>query len=179
MVQNDSNPLILDGSQGEGGGSILRVAAGLACVRNRPLRVINIRRNRSNPGLRPQHLIGIQALKTLTNGTLSDVRVGTEELNLHPGSDWRTALDLTIPTAGNVGLLMQTLHNALYRAPIEKCSIQIHGGGTYGMDGPGDVLSAKRYLCIIQPPWLFGRPERDPPRILSKRGRRSRGDHYA
>jgi RNA 3'-terminal phosphate cyclase (ATP)/RNA 3'-terminal phosphate cyclase (GTP) len=32
---------------------------------------------------------------------------------------------------------MQTLHNALYRAPVEKCSIQIHGGGTYGMAAPG------------------------------------------
>ncbi len=137
MAENDSNPLILDGSRGEGGGSILRVGAGLACVKNRPLKVINIRKNRNNPGLRPQHLIGIQALRTLTNGTLSDVRVGTLELDLHPGSDWRTALDLTIPTAGNVGLLMQTLHNALYRAPIEKCSIQIHGGGTYGRAAPG------------------------------------------
>jgi RNA 3'-terminal phosphate cyclase (ATP)/RNA 3'-terminal phosphate cyclase (GTP) len=137
MVENNSNPLILDGSQGEGGGSILRVGAGLACVKNHPLRVVNIRKNRNNPGLRPQHLIGIQALKTLTNGTLSDVRVGTPELDLHPGSDWRTALDLTIPTAGNIGLLMQTLQNALYRSPIEKCSIQIHGGGTYGMAAPG------------------------------------------
>jgi RNA 3'-terminal phosphate cyclase (ATP) len=137
MVETDSNSLILDGSQGEGGGSILRVGAGLACVKNRPLKVVNIRKNRNNPGLRPQHLIGIQALKTLTNGTLSDVRVGTLELDLYPGSDWGTALDLTIPTAGNVGLLMQTLHNALYRAPIEKCSIQIQGGGTYGMAAPG------------------------------------------
>jgi RNA 3'-terminal phosphate cyclase (ATP) len=46
-------------------------------------------------------------------------------------------LDLAIPTAGNVGLLMQTLHNAFYRAPIEKCSIHIQGGGTYGMAAPG------------------------------------------
>ena len=137
MADNDSNPLILDGSRGEGGGSILRVGDGLACVKNRPLKVINIRKNRNNPGLRPQHLIGIQALKTLTNGTLSDVRVGTPELELRPGFDWRTTLDLTIPTAGNVGLLMQTLHNALYYAPIKKCSIQIHGGGTYGMAAPG------------------------------------------
>ena len=137
MAKKDSSPLILDGSQGEGGGSILRVGAGLACVKNRSLKVINIRKNRNNPGLRPQHLTGIQALRTLTNGTLSDVRVGTLELDLHPGSDWRTALDLTIPTAGNVGLLMQTLHNALFRAPIEKCSIQIHGGGTYGKTAPG------------------------------------------
>jgi RNA 3'-phosphate cyclase len=133
VADNKSSTLILDGSQGEGGGSILRVGAGLACVENRPLKVINIRKNRNNPGLRPQHLIGIQALKTLTNGTLSDVRVGTLELDLHPGPDWRTALDLTIPTAGNVGLLMQTLHNALYRTPIEKCSIRIHGGGTYAL----------------------------------------------
>ncbi len=137
MTESNSSFLILDGSQGEGGGSILRVGAGLACVRNRPLKVVNIRKNRSNPGLRPQHLIGIQALKTLTNGTLSGVGVGTEELEFRPGSDWRTALDLTIPTAGNVGLLMQTLHNALYRAPTEKYSVHIHGGGTYGMAAPG------------------------------------------
>jgi RNA 3'-phosphate cyclase len=137
MAENNSNPVILDGSQGEGGGSILRVGAGLACVKKLPLKVVNIRKNRNNPGLRPQHLTGIQALKTLTNGTLSDVRVGTVELELRPGSDWRTGLDLAIPTAGNVGLLMQTLHNALYRAPIEKCSIQIHGGGTYGRTAPG------------------------------------------
>jgi RNA 3'-terminal phosphate cyclase (ATP) len=138
MTNEDVTPfIILDGSHGEGGGSILRVGAGLACLKNRPLKVINIRKNRKNPGLRPQHLIGIQALKILTNGTLSDVHVGTLELDLHPGSDWKTALDLTIPTAGNVGLLMQTLHNALYHAPIEKCSIQIHGGGTYGMAAPG------------------------------------------
>lgn len=137
MAGNNSNPLILDGSQGEGGGSILRVGAGLACLKNRPLRVVNIRKNRNNPGLRPQHLIGIQALNTLTNGTLTDVRVGTVELDFRPGSDWRTSLDLTIPTAGNVGLLMQTLQNALYRAPIKKCSIHVQGGGTYGMAAPG------------------------------------------
>lgn len=137
MADNGSSSLILDGSQGEGGGSILRVGAGLACVKNRPLKIINIRKNRNKPGLRPQHLTGIQALKTLTNGTLSDVRVGTLELDLHPGSDWRTALDVTIPTAGNVGLLMQTLYNALYCAPIQKCSIRIHGGGTYGKAAPG------------------------------------------
>ena len=62
----------------------MRVGAGLASVKNRPLKVTDIRKNRSNPGLRPQHLIGIQALNTLTNGTLSDVRVGTQELNFHP-----------------------------------------------------------------------------------------------
>ncbi len=138
MTNEDVTPfIVLDGSQGEGGGSILRVGAGLACVKNRPLKVTNIRKNRNNPGLRPQHLIGIQALNTLTNGTLSEVQVGTQELTFHPGSEWRTILDLTIPTAGNVGLLMQTLQNALYRAPIDKCSIQIHGGGTYGMAAPG------------------------------------------
>ncbi len=149
MVQNDSSLLILDGSQGEGGGSILRVGAGLACVKNRPLRVINIRRNRSNPGLRPQHLIGIQALRNLTNGTLSAVRVGTLELDFRPGSDWKTALDLSIPTAGNVGLLMQTLHSALYRAPMEKCSVHIHGGGTYGKAAPGtNYLQNVTYVLL-------------------------------
>ena len=137
MIPAETSQIELDGSQGEGGGSILRVGAGLACVIHRPLKVTNIRKNRDVPGLRTQHLIGIQALQQLTHGDLTDVEVGTTELEFSPGMDWQPNIELTIPTAGNIGLLMQTLHNALYCAPIDQCTIHIQGGGTYGIAAPG------------------------------------------
>jgi RNA 3'-terminal phosphate cyclase (ATP) len=49
------DPIVLDGSQGEGGGQILRTALALSLVTGRSFRMVKIRANRSKPGLRPQH----------------------------------------------------------------------------------------------------------------------------
>jgi len=49
-------PLILDGSEGEGGGQILRSALSLSLVTGWPFRITKIRGRRNPPGLRPQHL---------------------------------------------------------------------------------------------------------------------------
>ena len=45
----------IDGSQGEGGGQILRTAISLSAITGKPVEVVNIRSKRSNPGLRPSH----------------------------------------------------------------------------------------------------------------------------
>ena len=55
---------VIDGSQGEGGGSILRLATALALINHEQIKIVNIRKKRANPGLRSQHLF---ALKALTN----------------------------------------------------------------------------------------------------------------
>jgi RNA 3'-phosphate cyclase len=134
------NWLNLDGSFGEGGGAILRVFAGIACFLHRPLYIYNIRKNRENPGLRTQHLVGIQSLVQLTNGISSPLTVGTTELTFQPGTvNWNTNCLVHIPTAGNIGLLSQTLYNALY-IPLthaDEFVIHITGGGTYGTHAPG------------------------------------------
>ncbi|MDK2914727.1 MAG: 3-terminal phosphate cyclase, partial [Thermococcaceae archaeon] len=57
----------IDGSYGEGGGQILRTSVALSVITGKPVRIYNIRANRPNPGLRPQHLHGILALKELSN----------------------------------------------------------------------------------------------------------------
>jgi RNA 3'-terminal phosphate cyclase len=49
---------IIDGSQGEGGGQVLRISSALSAILCLPVKIINIRAGRSNPGLRPQHLVG-------------------------------------------------------------------------------------------------------------------------
>ncbi|MEJ2749539.1 MAG: RNA 3'-terminal phosphate cyclase, partial [Anaerolineae bacterium] len=53
--------LIIDGSQGEGGGQVLRTSLSLAVLTGRPFTLTNIRANRSRPGLRPQHLTAVHA----------------------------------------------------------------------------------------------------------------------
>ncbi|MHA1602659.1 MAG: RNA 3'-terminal phosphate cyclase [Promethearchaeota archaeon] len=129
----------LDASFGEGGGSILRVAAGLACVFHQPLHVFNIRKNRNKPGLRLQHLVGVQTLANLTNGKINHLDVGSTDVEFSPGSQWKSSLDIQIRTAGNVGLLTQTIQNALYLAPETQDGYHFHvlGGGTYGKYAPG------------------------------------------
>jgi RNA 3'-terminal phosphate cyclase (ATP) len=47
--------LTLDGSQGEGGGQILRTALSLSAITARRIRLMNIRAGRRNPGLLAQH----------------------------------------------------------------------------------------------------------------------------
>ncbi|UYP45562.1 RNA 3'-terminal phosphate cyclase [Candidatus Lokiarchaeum ossiferum] len=146
-------PIVIDGSFGEGGGSILRISAGLACVINKPIRIINIRKNRTKPGLRLQHLVGLQALASLTGGKTSTIEVGSTEIELFPGEKWSNKIDVSIATAGNIGLLTQTLQNALFLAPPPNCEykINVQGGGTYGKYAPGpDYLNNVTYTLFKQ-----------------------------
>ena len=56
---------MLDGSQGEGGGQILRTALTLSLLTGRPFRMVKIRANRDKPGLRPQHQKAVEAAAEL------------------------------------------------------------------------------------------------------------------
>ena len=58
--------IALDGSQGEGGGQILRSALALSLVTGTPFRIDNIRAGRPRPGLMRQHLTAVQAATTTT-----------------------------------------------------------------------------------------------------------------
>ena len=50
----------IDGSHGEGGGQMVRTAVGLACALGKGVFIRDIRKGRSKPGLRAQHLAGIE-----------------------------------------------------------------------------------------------------------------------
>ena len=59
MTPNDT--LTIDGSQGEGGGQIVRSSLALSLVTGRPVTIDNIRAGRNKPGLMRQHLTAVQA----------------------------------------------------------------------------------------------------------------------
>ena len=129
----------INGETGEGGGAILRVGAGLACALQKSLKITNIRANRKKPGLKLQHLVGLEALKLLTTGSASPLAIGTTELEFTPGTDWIPSIPVSIRTAGNIGLLCQTLQSALIipHGIHTNYTFQISGGGTYGIFAPG------------------------------------------
>ena len=82
----------IDGSHGEGGGQILRNAAALAAITGTPLRVHSIRAGRApKPGLRPQHLGGLQLVAALSGFELRGGVVGSSEITLLPPKEGTAA----------------------------------------------------------------------------------------
>ena len=104
--------LEIDGAFGEGGGAIVRIGAGFSILCKRPIRIKNIRANRSKPGLRLQHLKGLETLAILTDSSLSDCQVGTKEITLYPKEKIKTRIEVDVGTAGNIGLLIQPIQIA-------------------------------------------------------------------
>jgi len=77
--------LEIDGSRYSGSGTIVRQAVALAALTNRPIRVVNVRVKRPNPGLRPQHVQVIEAIRQLVDGRTEGVQQGSGEFVFWPG----------------------------------------------------------------------------------------------
>jgi RNA 3'-terminal phosphate cyclase (ATP) len=76
--------LEIDGSYGEGGGQILRTALALAAIQTRPIRLINIRVRRKNPGLAAQHLTAVRAAAMICEAELAGDKLGSTTLTFAP-----------------------------------------------------------------------------------------------
>jgi RNA 3'-terminal phosphate cyclase (ATP) len=106
----DHPDILLDGSEGEGGGQILRTALSLSAITGRPFAIHRIRASRMKPGLRPQHREAARATAALCGADLSGAEVGSTRLEFRPTTR-ATAGDreIDIGTAGSCPLLFQTL----------------------------------------------------------------------
>ncbi|MDX1664320.1 MAG: RNA 3'-terminal phosphate cyclase [Candidatus Promineifilaceae bacterium] len=76
--------MTIDGSQGEGGGQMLRTGLSLSATTGRPLRLINIRAGRSKPGLRPQHLTAVRAVAATCDAEVEGDTIDSQELTFYP-----------------------------------------------------------------------------------------------
>lgn len=98
----------IDGSYGEGGGQVLRTSLTLAGLTGKPLEIINIRKGRKNPGLKPQHIISAKAVSEITSGRLEGADIDSQALRFSPGRIKRGSYLFDVTTAGSTGLILQT-----------------------------------------------------------------------
>jgi RNA 3'-phosphate cyclase len=137
----------IDGSYLEGGGQIIRTAIGLSALTGKPCKIFNIRKNRPNPGLRAQHLRGIQAVAELCGGRLKGASIGSKEIEFIPGEIKTRKLNIRIETAGSIGLVLQTLLTSAVKIENDL-EISITGGATFGKYAP-PLLYTKNVLLPI------------------------------
>lgn len=119
--------ITLDGSQGEGGGALVRVALALSTFTGKEFNVENIRAGREQSGLKAQHLAAIKALKKICNAETNDVQLGSTELWFKPGEVKGGKYEFDIGTAGSITLFLQAIILPCLFAP-KKVTLTVDGG---------------------------------------------------
>lgn len=117
----------IDGSYGEGGGQILRNAVAFSTLTKKPIKVKNIRANRPNPGIKPQHYITIKAITELCNAKNKGLGIGSPELVFEPGDFESGEYKFEIGTAGSIPLVYQAIILASINTK-ETITIHLTGG---------------------------------------------------
>ncbi len=140
LSQHNGLPaILLDGSQGEGGGQILRTGLALSMITGRPLRIERIRAGRAKPGLMRQHLACVQAAVEVSSGQAEGAELGSQSLQFTPGAVRAGDYTFRIAGAGSCLLVLQTVLPALMLADAPS-RIQLTGGTHNPMAPPFDFL---------------------------------------
>lgn len=138
----------IDGSQGEGGGQILRTALSLSMITGKPFRLANIRAGRKKPGLMRQHLVCVQAAQRISNATVTGDELHSQQLEFFPQAIQAGHYDFNIGTAGSTMLVLQTLLPALLlQDQPSRISIQ---GGTHNPMAPTADFIRHCFLPTLQ-----------------------------
>lgn len=140
--------LTIDGSQGEGGGQILRTSLSLSMCLGQPVRIENIRAGRKKPGLLRQHLTCVRAAKEICNAKVDGDELSSNTVEFYPGQITHGDYRFTIGTAGSTSLVFQTILPALLRA--EDKSKVIFEGGTHNMQAPSYEFLTQCFLIALQ-----------------------------
>ncbi len=136
----------IDGSIGEGGGQILRTALALSCLKQAPVRITNIRKNRKKAGLRPQHLLAVRAAAAISKGKVEGDEAGSLELSFYPGPVRPGNYQFDIGTAGSTTLLFQTVLPVLALAGGPS-RVKISGGTHNPMAPPFEYVKEAFLPC--------------------------------
>jgi RNA 3'-phosphate cyclase len=119
----------LDGSQGEGGGQILRSALTLSMITGKAVQIENIRANRKpTPGLKAQHLACVHAAQEVANATTRGASIGSSQLRFEPDTIQEKNLNIRIGTAGSTTLVLHTIYLSLLLRSRIPIIVDIFGG---------------------------------------------------
>jgi RNA 3'-phosphate cyclase len=138
----------IDGSQKSGSGTILRLSVALATILGEPLHIYNIRQNRPQPGLRPQHLEAVLTAAKLCDAELQGAELNSQELWFVPKKVKGGKIEAEIGTAGSIPMLLMTV---LPICAFTEKTVQLHvsKGGTDVYHSP-----TINYMCFVFLPTL-------------------------
>ncbi len=137
----------IDGSQGEGGGQMVRSSLALALVTGRGVEIKNIRAKRQKPGLMQQQLTAVRAAAEIGNAEVEGDSLGSQRLCFRPGKVSGGNYTFKVGTAGSATLVFQTVLPALLTAPAES-HLVLEGGTHNSMAPPYDFLD-KAFLPLV------------------------------
>ncbi len=147
-IGEPDEPLVIDGSSGEGGGQILRSSLALSLVTGKPFRIERIRSKRSRPGLLRQHLTAVRAATEIGLATVTGDSLGSTELSFAPTTIEPGDYHFSIGTAGSTTLVLQTILPPLLRAG--KPSRVVIEGGTHNASAPPFEFISKSFLPVLR-----------------------------
>lgn len=125
----------IDGSQKSGSGTILRLSIALAAITKQPLHITNIRQNRPQPGLKPQHLEAVLTAGKLCNAKIEGAKLGSRELWFTPYEIKGGNIEAVIETAGSIPMLFSaTLPICLFAQSLAR--VHVAKGGTDTIHAP-------------------------------------------
>lgn len=117
----------IDGSQGEGGGQILRTSLALSMCTGQPFTLRHIRAKRPKPGLQRQHLACVRAAKVVSNARVRGAEPDATTLVFEPGQLSPGEHHFDVGSAGSSTLVLQTVWPALLQAQAPS-RLQLVGG---------------------------------------------------
>jgi len=135
----------IDGSQKSGSGTILRLSVALATIIGQPLHIYNIRQNRPQPGLRPQHLEAVLTAAKICEAELEGASLDSRELWLKPKNIKGGEVEAEIGTAGSIPMLLMTI---LPICAFAENTVNLHvsKGGTDVQHSP--TINYMRYVLL-------------------------------
>lgn len=137
----------IDGSQGEGGGQILRTALTLSMCTGQPVSLVNIRAKRKQPGLMRQHLTAVLAAAEISGAQVVGARAGASLLTFAPGKVRAGNYRFDIGTAGSCTLVLQTILPALLT--LDADSTVVLTGGTHNTMSPPFHFLERAFLPLL------------------------------
>jgi RNA 3'-terminal phosphate cyclase (ATP) len=139
--------LTIDGSQGEGGGQILRTSLTLSLVTGAPFRIDRIRAGRPRPGLLRQHLTAVEAATAVGGAEVDGAALGSAALVFRPRGVRPGRHHFAVGTAGSATLVLQTvlLPLALAGAPS---TVRVEGG-THNPGAPPFDFLDRAFLPLL------------------------------
>ena len=137
----------IDGSQGEGGGQIIRSSLALSAVTGKSIHITNIRAGRKKPGLKRQHVACVNAAKEICGATAAGVEMNASEFTFEPGPVRAGDYHFQVGTAGSTSLVAQTVLPALMIAD-EPSKVTVQGGTHNPWAPPFDFLQ-RTFLPLL------------------------------